>query len=181
MPALILDPMPPQVEALIERRREWGADHHDEVWEGVLHMSPQPSVRHELIVNSLRDTLEPLAADRGMAAIGAAGIGVKNDCRIPDLTLLRPPLRRQWQPTAALAVEVLSQRDPPEQKLPFYASHDVDEVVIVDPAARAVAWLALGETGYAPVERSAVVELSAAELAARIEWEPSFTIAPDDR
>ena len=88
MPTLIPDPPPTEFQALLERRREWGADHHDEVWEGVLHMSPPPSSRHELIVGELREVLRPLAKAEGLAVLGAGGIGVKNDHRVPDLSLL---------------------------------------------------------------------------------------------
>lgn len=90
MRTLIPDPLPAEVEALLERRHEWGADRHDEVWEGVLHMSPPPSSRHELLVDELREALRPLAKAKGMAVLGAAGIGVTDDHRVPDLALLRP-------------------------------------------------------------------------------------------
>ncbi len=44
-------------------------------------------------------------------------------------------------------------------KLPFYATHHVDEVVIVDPEKRSVDWLALAGDGYEPVECSGLLEL----------------------
>jgi len=142
MPTLIPDPLPAEVEALLKRRREWGADHHDEVWEGVLHMSPPPSPRHELIVTQLITLLQPLAKAKRMATLGAAGIGVTDDHRVPDLTLLRPPAV-QWNSTAALAVEVLSWHEPADKKLGFYAAHHVDELVIIDPDQHTVPWLEL--------------------------------------
>ena len=46
MPTLVRDPQPPELEALLERRRRLGQDLFDEVWEGVLHMNPAPSGRH---------------------------------------------------------------------------------------------------------------------------------------
>lgn len=55
-------------------------------------------------------------------------------------------------------------------KLPFYAAHAVDEVLIVDPGRRAVDWLALRERDYRPAERSRLIDLSTADLARRIEW-----------
>lgn len=179
MPTLIPDPLPTEVEALLERRREWGADRHDEVWEGVLHMSPPPSSRHELVVDELREALRPLATTQGMAVLGAAGIGVRDDHRVPDLALLRPPVEPQWQPTAALAVEVLSWREPAAKKLEFYAAHQIDELVIVDPEQRRVDWLALREGAYEPVRRSGVIDLGPAELAQQIDWDPFPVTEPE--
>jgi len=43
MRVLTAEPMPSEVEALIERRRRAGADRFDEVWDGVLHISPDRS------------------------------------------------------------------------------------------------------------------------------------------
>ena len=173
MPTLIPDPLPVEVEALLKRRREWGADHHDEVWEGVLHMSPPPSPRHELIVTQLITLLQPLAKAKGMAALGAAGIGVTDDHRVPDLTLLRPPAV-QWNPTAALAVEVLSWREPADKKLGFYAAHDVDEVLIVDPHKQTVEWFARDVDTYRPLQRSRLIALGADELTGRLGWPAPF-------
>ncbi len=179
VPTLIPDPLPVEVEALLERRHEWGADRHDEVWEGVLHMSPPPSSRHEFIVQQLALALTPLARAQGLGVLGAAGIGVKDNHRVPDLTLLRPPAQVQWQPTAAIAVEILSWREPATKKLDFYAAHHVDELVIIDPDKRAVDWLVLRQGAYQPVAQSGVIDLGPAELAQRIDWDP-FPIAEPD-
>jgi hypothetical protein len=43
---LVLDPLPPELTALLERRERLGLDRKDEVWEGVLHVVPSPSGRH---------------------------------------------------------------------------------------------------------------------------------------
>lgn len=180
MPTLIPDPLPVEVRALIERRREWGADHSDEVWDGVLHMSPLPSPRHEMIVHQLDVILDSLAKGEGLALLGAAAIGVAEDHRVPDLTLLRPPAA-QWNPTAALAVEGLSWREPASKKLDFYAAHHVDELVIVDRDKRTIQWLALRQRGYRPVARSGVIASGPAELAARIDWEPFPVSESEDR
>jgi Uma2 family endonuclease len=73
-------------------------------------------------------------------------------------------------PTAALVVEIVSPGDETWDKLPFYAKHQVDEILIVDPGKRTVDWLALADGEYRPVERSALIELGSGELAERIEW-----------
>jgi Uma2 family endonuclease len=61
--------------------------------------------------------------------------------------------------------------DDTPKKVPFYAKHGVEELVIVDPQQQTVEWLALRPDGeYAPVERSGLIDLSAAELAKAIDW-----------
>ncbi len=89
---------------------------------------------------------------------------------MPDLALHRPGAAEQWHPSAALAVEIVSPRDESWDKLPFYAAHQVDEVLILDPAGRTVDWLVLEQEGYRAVQRSRLVELGPAELAAAIDW-----------
>jgi Uma2 family endonuclease len=125
---------------------------------------------HALVCKQLLLILDPLAADAGLVATGEFNLGRKEDHRVPDLGLHREPSMGVWHETTALVVEVLSPHDETFEKLPFYAQHSVQEVVIVDPAARRVQWRALREDDYAPIERSALVELGAAELAALIEW-----------
>jgi len=65
---------------------------------------------------------------------------------------------------------VLSPGDDSWQKLPFYAAHQVDEVLIVDPDEHAVHWLALADGEYHDVQRSGLIDLGPADLAARIDW-----------
>ena len=94
----------------------------------------------------------------------------KHDFRVPDGGLHRPGAAGVWHATAALVIEILSPGRRELQKLPFYAAHDVDEVLLVDPAERKVTWLALRDGEYAPVQRSGLIELGPAELAAQIDW-----------
>lgn len=170
MEILIRDPPPDDWAALLERRHRLGNDRHDEVWAGVYHVNPAPTMAHGLMCKQLLLLLDPLAAAVGLVATGEFNLGHKGDHRIPDLGLHRDPSMGVWHETAALVVEVLSPHDETFQKLPFYAQHRVREVVIVDPAMRRVQWLALHEGDYAPLERSALVALGAGELAALIEW-----------
>lgn len=96
----------------------------------------------------------------------------KDDYRVPDLGVHRELRTEKWVPTAAIVVEILSPTDEAWQKLPFYAEHGVDELLFVDPVKRSVTWLALRDGSYDPVEHSALIELSASELAQRIDWPP---------
>jgi Uma2 family endonuclease len=94
----------------------------------------------------------------------------ENDFRVPDAGLHRPGGAGTWQPTAALVIEIVSPGDEAWQKLPFYAKHEVDEVLIVDPTDRIVTWLELRDGEHRPVPQSGLVELGSKELAERIDW-----------
>jgi len=94
----------------------------------------------------------------------------EEDFRVPDGGLHRPGAAGVWHSTAPLVIEILSLGDETWRKLPFYAEHDVDEILVVDPSERKVTWLALRDGAYEPVERSGLIELGPAELAEQIDW-----------
>ncbi|MEA2219241.1 MAG: hypothetical protein QOJ35_1867, partial [Solirubrobacteraceae bacterium] len=116
--------------------------------------------------------LGPLAAAAGLLpTMSAFNLGgSEQDFRVPDGGLHRPGAAGVWLPTAAVVVEILSPDDESRQKLPFYAKHHVDEVVLVDPAERAATWLALRDGDYERVRRSGLIELGPTELAQRLDW-----------
>jgi len=163
------DPPPAELQELLARRRQTGADRHDELWEGVLHMAPAPHWRHALVQAQVLELLGPAARGRGLTAVADMNLGEPDDYRVPDASLTLPA-GELFNPTAVLAVEILPPGDTTLQKLPFYAAHGVDEVVIVDPDERTVRWLALDEDEYVPIERSSVIDLSAEAMADRIDW-----------
>jgi Uma2 family endonuclease len=172
MATMVLDPYAYELDALKERRRISGLDRLDEVWEGVLHMVPAPSFGHARIGHQLAVVLDAPAKDAGLLpAMQEFNLGdSEEDFRVPDGGLLRPGASGVWLRTAALVVEIVSPGDETWQKLPFYAAHEVDEVLILDPAERAIHWLALAGNDYQPIERSALIDLGPAELAGKIDW-----------
>jgi Uma2 family endonuclease len=171
MRALVLDPSSAGLERILERRRRSGLDRMDEIWEGVLHMVPAPSHAHASIESQLHGIVGPLARQAGLTMIGQSNLGEgEHDFRVPDCSLHRPGAYGVWHSTAALVVEVVSPNDESWEKLPFYAAHDVDEVLIVDPQQQTVSWLALEDERYSPIERSGLVELGAEELSRLIDW-----------
>jgi Uma2 family endonuclease len=171
VPTLVFDPQPAELEELVERRHRLDQDRRDEVWEGVLHMIPPPSVEHERIASMLHRLLGPLAEAAGLELTGAIGIGSAPDnYRVPDLVLLRAGFAPQWNDTAALVVEIVSPGDKTWDKLGFYGAHRVDELLIVDPAKRKVDWLALTGNAYEPVQRSRLIELTAGDVLRRLAW-----------
>ncbi len=168
---MILDPLPVEIDELLYRRKQLGLDRADEMWEGVLHVNPTPHGRHGRVLQQLAEIFGPLAQAAGLTPIADFNLGTKGNYRVPDGGILHPAPDQLYYPTAALVVEVISPYDETWAKLPFYAAHDVEEVLIVDPRKQEVQWLALRGDGYEPIERSGLIELGPAELAERIEWE----------
>jgi Uma2 family endonuclease len=93
------------------------------------------------------------------------------DYPVPDGGLLRDRVDHLFVPSAALVIEIRSPGDESWEKLPFYAAHGVDEVLIVDPQTREVHWLRRQEGGYVAIERSALIDLSPAELMDALVWD----------
>lgn len=170
MTTVIVGEPPHEFQQLLERRRALGQDLYDEVWEGVLHVNPAPSGRHGMIDRQLAILLSEPTERAGLTATGPFNLGDPDDYRVPDAGLHRGWRDHVYYETAALVVEILSPGDESYEKLPFYAQHAVEEVVIVDPAAREVRWLTLQSGEYRPCERSALIDLSPRELAEKLEW-----------
>jgi Uma2 family endonuclease len=171
MRTLLPDPPPAGIAELLERRKRLGQDRKDEIWEGVLHVVPAPSHRHSSLGAQVKAILHEPAAAAGLTVTDDFNLGDSpQNFRVPDGGLHRPGAAEMWHPTAALALEILSPGDETWEKLPFYAAHGVDEVLIVDPDECRVHWLALTGKSYQPTERSGVINLGPAELAQRIEW-----------
>jgi Uma2 family endonuclease len=173
MRTLVLDPPTAGLEPLLVGRRRSGLDRLDEVWESVYHMVPAPNYSHAVIESQLHLLLGPIARAAGLTMSGRCNLGEDDhDFRVPDSALHRPGAQGTWHPTAALVVEIVSPGDETWEKLPFYAAHRVDEVLIVDPWERSVSWLALEDGEYRPIERSGLIDLGARGLAEHLDWPP---------
>ena len=172
MTMLVLGSPPPELEALLERRRQAGVDRLDEVWQGVLHMVPGPSSEHARLIHQLAVLLDAPARAAGLLpAVGDFNLGEsEHDFRVPDGGLLRPGTSGVWVSSAAMVVDILSPGDESWQKVGFYAEHHVDEVLLVDPDKRAVTWLALRDGQYETIQQSRLIELGPTELAAQLDW-----------
>ncbi len=172
MRTVVLDPPTAGLEELLERRRRSGLERLDEVWEGVLHMVPTPNDAHADIAHQLGRLLDAPARAAGLfPTMHEFNLGdSKDDFRVPDGGLHRARRWGTWEHTAPLVVEIVSPDDETWQKLPFYAAHAVDEVLIVDPRKRIVRWLGLRDGEYEPIEHSAVIDLGPGDLAERIDW-----------
>jgi Uma2 family endonuclease len=166
----VLGPRPPELEALLERRRSLGQDRYDEVWAGDYHMVPVPHAIHGFVASEVGVLLHPLAQRAGLVGTSGFNLGRPDDYRVADGGLHREIPSAVFVPTAALVVEVVSPGDETWQKLDFYAAHSVDELLIADPAQRSVTLLALEDGRYAERESSGLLGVGSAELAAKIDW-----------
>jgi Uma2 family endonuclease len=173
MAVLIREPLPTSISAFLEERRRTGADRFDEMWEGVLHVAPAPTGAHDDLLAQVIELIGPPARAAGLVpGAGGFNLGDANDYRIPDGGIRRERSAAVYFETAALVVEIVSPNDETFAKLPFYADHAVDEVLIIDPADRTVRWLGRDDSGYRELTQSAVVPLGPAQLAAAIDWPP---------
>ena len=124
----------------LAQRRARGLDRRDEMWDGVLHMTPAPNVEHQRILDELIAFLTRHLSTTGRGTL-RSGINVfraPQDYRIPDLTFIaaghEPVLHengvREGGPDAV--IEIRSLEDETYEKLPFFAAIGTQEVVVID-------------------------------------------------
>jgi len=121
-------------------RRSKGLDRWDEMWDGVLHMTPAPNVEHQRILDRLIGFLEPLmrTGSRGQLLSGINVFGHEANYRVPDLTFVAAGREhiiheegvRGGGPDAI--IEIRSPYDETYDKFPFFASLGVREVIVID-------------------------------------------------
>jgi Uma2 family endonuclease len=171
MTTIVRGPRPPELEEYLERRRRSGADRLDEVWEGRYVVAPDPHSNHGEVQGQLHAVLRPIARRLGLRAVLTFNLGHPDDYRIPDAGLVPGP-PGVWHETAVLVVEVLSPDDMTFEKLPFYTARGVQELLVLDWRDRSVRCFAL-QDGQAERDRSEVLGVTTAELAAAVEWPPA--------
>jgi Uma2 family endonuclease len=173
MRVLALDSTLPQIQDLLRSRQRSGIDRFDEVWDGVLHLSPNPSYQHARISQRLAEILGPLAQAAGLeASAGGFNLGEsEQNYRIPDAGVHLPGTDGLYVPTAKLVVEIRSLDDESWEKLPFYAARGVDEVIILEPDGHAIYWFALINVDYVAVGYSRLIDLGPDELSACLDWD----------
>lgn len=170
MRTVVLGPPPAELQALIARRRSLGLDRYDEVWDGEYHMAPMAQASHGWLDQQLAVFLDPLAKSVGLIATGAFNMGEPRDFRVPDRGLHRGSPDGVWLGTAALVVEIEAPDDETWEKLPFYARHHVDEVLIVSAVRRSVDWLVLQGEQYRRSDHSDLLGPESGSLADSLEW-----------
>jgi Uma2 family endonuclease len=157
MRALLLEPDP----AWLEDRRRKGLDRLDEVWDGVLHVVPQPTTPHQRFESDLEYALRPVAKAHGLQTFHQIAIydPVKGEhnYRVPDVTIVAEgnTSERGVEGHAELVVEILSPNDESREKFGFYAQCQIPEYWIVDPKTRAIEVYALDGDRYVLVKPDA--------------------------
>ncbi len=141
MLGLINDPH--ELRKLIRRRRQLGIDHHDEVWDGVYIVSPQPNDEHQEIITDLSAALVFSIKRPGLGLV-RAGINVSDrekgwteNYRCPDVAVYlngttARNLNTHWLGGPDFAVEVLSKGDRARKKFAFYAAVGTRELLLID-------------------------------------------------
>jgi Uma2 family endonuclease len=124
----------------LANRRAKGLDRWDEMWEGVLHMTPAPSLAHQRILKELIKFLDPLLTGtrRGELVPGINLFEKSDNYRIPDLTFVAHGREhifsvdgvRGGGPDAV--IEIRSPEDETYDKLLFYGALAIREVVVIE-------------------------------------------------
>jgi|SRR5579872_2631985 len=137
--------MPSVPQFILDWRKRTGIAQRDEMWEGVLHMSPEPDREHQDFEGALETWLRIHWARARGARVhhrinlspAGSGSGWIHNYRIPDLVLLTRERfsidrRTHFEGGPNVAVEIRSPDDESESKLPFYAQLGILEVWIID-------------------------------------------------
>lgn len=133
--SLVEAELAPDHQSLIDERSRLGLDQFDELWDGVLHMNPQPARWHQGLSGQLYRLLAPNADERDLDSYFEISIyRADDDHRSPDLAFSRRDQRIELGLSGSvLVVEILSPRDEAHRKLRWYADRGVEEMLLVDP------------------------------------------------
>ena len=149
MPVLVCDSS--EAQALIKHRQETGGDRYDEVWDEVYVMSPLANPEHQHIIAQLVSILMVVVDDVGLGRVYlGANVTDRTDnweknYRCPDVVVvLKESEARCSDIGPALLggpdflIEVRSPDDKTFEKLDFYASIGVRELLIIDRDTKAI-------------------------------------------
>ena len=141
MAVMVLDPYVEE-QVLAERVGSDG-DQYDEVWEGVYIVTPLPNDEHQEIVSAtcLR-FFGKSSHGRDLARFPGVNLsdrdeGWKQNFREPDVAVFLRDTKAincgtHWQGAADFLVEIISPGERTRDKIPFYSSLGVVELLIVD-------------------------------------------------
>lgn len=123
-------------EYLLKERNRLGLDRRDEMWEGVLHMVPPPSLKHQEVALAIAAALRPIARAGGLRMVLEAGAyqGDRN-WRVPDILIFKPEQAtdRGVEQGAEIVFELKSPHDETYEKIPFYEAMGVGEMFVIHP------------------------------------------------
>jgi Uma2 family endonuclease len=141
MTAILLDPS--LVKSLKRERALTGADRFDEVWDGVYVLAPLANNEHQLLAAQLTHIIMQvvLVPEEGQVFAGCnvtdRETNWKRNYRCPDVAVFfrgNPAQDRDthWFGGPDFAVEIVSPGDRSREKLEFYSSVGVRELLIID-------------------------------------------------
>jgi len=138
--------MPMAIPEVLRFRQRTGADRFDEMWEGVLHMTPSPSFQHQLQASRILSFFVEIWCSRtGGGAVMQLNVSTSDrwdqDYRIPEVSVMkadRLPQDEVMFVRPNVVFEVRSPGDEPYDKLAFYADVGVEAVVVVERDTKAV-------------------------------------------
>jgi Uma2 family endonuclease len=172
---------------LLDERRQTGCDRLDEVWAGVPHLVPPPSISHQDFEYTLEQALRAIAARRGLRVLHTIGLAVPGtgwtDYRVPDLCVAHPAQLSEHalEGRAELVIEILSPRDESRDKLSFYAGRGVREVWLIEPITREVEVLALRSRSYERIPAiDGAIDAPALAIALRVVVGPRLQLVDGD-
>ncbi len=130
------------LKRLIRRRIQSSAG-RDEVWDGLLMMSPDPSTEHAVLAGRLAHILYVSIDPADVSVISVGGnisdrrVGWTKNFRCPDLMVFLPGNSAEdcgthWCGGPDFAIEILSSNDHSRKKFDFYAKVGVREILLVD-------------------------------------------------
>jgi Uma2 family endonuclease len=131
------------LKRIIRRRKTFGADRFDEVWNGVYVMSPVADIEHQQIATGLSAALlNCLSGQKDVLVLAGTNVSDRaerwrKNYRVPDVAVFLPGNSAEnrgthWFGGPDFAVEVLSPGDHSRKKLEFYATVGVRELLLID-------------------------------------------------
>jgi len=141
MAIMVLDPY--VEEQILAERTGSDGDQYDEVWEGVYVMTPLPNNDHQVLVGEFAFVLGEAVGRVGLGQV-FPGVNLSDrdegwgkNFREPDVAVFLRDGRAidrgtHWQGAADFLVEIISPGERTREKIPFYSSIGVVELLIVD-------------------------------------------------
>jgi len=141
MAVMVLDPY--VEEQILTERVGSDGNQYDEVWEGVYIVTPLPNCNHQDLVGELDSVLREVIRRPGLGRVfpgvnlSDRDAGWKENYREPDVAVFLNDGRAishgtHWQGAADFLVEIISPGERTRDKIPFYSSLGVVELLIVD-------------------------------------------------
>ncbi len=138
---MVLDPYVEQ--QILAERQVCDGKQYDEVWEGLYVMTPLPNNEHQELVSEFTQVLVETVKRAGLGRV-FPGVnlsdreeGWKENFREPDVAVFLGDTKAisygtHWRGAADFLVEIISPGERTREKIPFYGSIGVVELLVID-------------------------------------------------